>query len=187
MASFDQFYPILEPNEGGYVSAATAASIGDSGGETYKGVARNYNPTWEGWKIIDAYKAANGGKIKHNAIIPDPVLNKMVKDLAKKKYWDVMRLDEVRNQSLANLIADFGFNSGTGAPAKAIQRILGLVQDGVIGPVTIKAINSANQKTLFEKLKEARINFINSSTKILDKIKPQLVERADSFFFREEK
>jgi len=60
MADFDKYYPILLKAEGGYASAEFAAKYNDKGGETYKGIARNFNPAWEGWAIIDAYKAKNG-------------------------------------------------------------------------------------------------------------------------------
>ena len=32
----------------------------DSGGETYCGIARNSNPKWQGWKIVDKHKLNTG-------------------------------------------------------------------------------------------------------------------------------
>lgn len=178
MASFEIFYPKLKQYEGGYASAAFAASINDKGGETYKGIARNFNPDWSGWKIIDAYKLKNGLP-KYNSIIPDPNLDKMAKDHSKKAYWDKLRLDEVKNQHVAEAIGDFGFNSGLGTAAKAVQRILKLPVDGKIGPATVSAINAANQQKLFADIQNYRRDFIKNITSLSEQIKNSLLGRVD--------
>lgn len=46
--NFLKSYDILIKHEGGYVNDPD-----DKGGETYKGIARKFNPDWKGWKIID--------------------------------------------------------------------------------------------------------------------------------------
>ena len=184
MAKFELYYPKQSKNEGGYASAKLAASIGDSGGETYRGIARNYNKDWAGWPIIDAYIAKNGAP-KWNSIIPDDKLNKMVVEHSKTAYWDNLRLDDVKNQSLAELIGDFGFNSGLGTVARIVQRLLTITADGKIGNATIKAINAANQKQLFDSLKAARIHLIENSNKIKNSVKPQLIDRTNDFFFHQ--
>ena len=45
------FRLIIEGFEGNYSNDKD-----DPGGETYKGISRNMNKDWEGWKIIDSYK-----------------------------------------------------------------------------------------------------------------------------------
>ena len=52
---------VLE-SEGGY---QLTTLVGDSGGQTYAGIARNPNPHWEGWKLIsmkysDIFTLVNG-------------------------------------------------------------------------------------------------------------------------------
>lgn len=178
MANFELYYPKLKQYEGGYASAAFAASINDKGGETYKGIARNFNPDWAGWPIIDEYKLKNGLP-KYNSIIPDPRLDKLAKDHSKKAYWDKLRLDDVQNQNVAEAIGDFGFNSGLGTAAKAVQRVLKLPVDGNIGPVTIDAINKANQKQLFDDIQNYRRNFIKNITSLSEQIKNALLGRVD--------
>ena len=74
----------------------------------------------------------------------------------KTGYWDKMNADKIENQSIANLCVDMAWGSGPIIAAKKIQRVLGVTADGVIGKVTLAAINSANQKELFDKLKEMR-------------------------------
>ena len=48
MAIFNSAFQITMGNEGGY-----ANNPADSGGETYKGIAKNYWPNWEGWTAVD--------------------------------------------------------------------------------------------------------------------------------------
>lgn len=178
MANFELFYPKLKHYEGGYASAAFAASINDKGGETYKGIARNFNLDWPGWKIIDEYKLKNGLP-KYNSIIPDPRLDKMAKDHSKKAYWDKLRLDDVKNQHVAEAIGDFGFNSGLRTAAKAVQRVLKLPVDGDVGPATVAAINNANPQKLFNDIQNYRRNFIKNITSLSEQIKNALLGRVD--------
>lgn len=185
MANYLVFKPTLQKIEGGYLSAAMAAQIKDSGGETYRGVSRNNNPTSGIWAIIDEYKRVHGIP-KWNSIIPDANLNRMVDELTKSKYWDKLRLDTIKNQSLANYMMDFGFNSGTGTVANIVQRLVKVPVDGIIGALTVNQINKANQKNLFDALIAARVSLIKNSGKINPDLKDELIERAESFFFQAE-
>lgn len=182
MADFNTYYPKLLVQEGGYASADLAKSINDKGGETYLGIARNYNPTWAGWPIIDKYKADHGTPA-HNAHIPDANLDALAKSFSKSHYWDVLDLDQVKNQSIAEYIMDFGFNSGLANPIIAVQKILGLSVDGKVGPNTINAINSANPQDLFNKLKDYRVQFVARITSLPANVKAALTARANSFGF----
>lgn len=181
MASFEKFYPKLGI-EGGYLSPTMAAKYKDNGGETYKGVSRVYNPLWAGWAIVDQWKAKMGS-VPHNYKFPDPALDAMVKKLMKQNYWDALGLDSVKNQSLAEFMADFAVNSGAGTVAKQIQRFFKIVVDGEVGPVTISKINAQlNTKPLFDDLQAFRKRII-AGLDDPQKVKNALVERTDAFFF----
>lgn len=73
-------------------------------------------------------------------------------DILKTMFWDRMKADEIRNQSIANLCVNTVWGSGPGY-IKTIQGVLGCRQDGIVGPVTLGKINGWNpQSALFEKL-----------------------------------
>lgn len=183
MADFHSYYiGRLLLYEGGYASVEYAQKHNDKGGETYRGIARNFNPDWPGWKIIDDYKAKNGIPA-WNSQINDDTLNAMAEELSKKNYWDALQLDSVQNQSVAELIMDFGFNSGLRTSAKAVQRIIGVDDDGAIGKITLAAINRFDQQELFTKLQDYRVQFIGNITTLSEDIKASLVKRAKSFTF----
>lgn len=144
MANFLQYYNArLLPFEGGYNLIKQ-----DRGGETYKGVARNANPSWPGWKIVDEWKAKKGGKLPYNYIIPDKTLDNLVHGLYKQKYWDALQADFIKNQVLAEILVDFYVNGGYST--SKLQKYLKIPADGQFGPKTLDAINKANQKNLFE-------------------------------------
>ena len=78
--------------------------------------------------------------------------------ITKLDYWDVVRADEIANQSVANIIVDFVFNSGKSV-IKRIQRIVNVTPDGIVGKKTLSAINNADQEELFYKLWNRRKKF----------------------------
>jgi len=60
------------------------------------------------------------------------------KYIYKQDYWDKQKLSSIPFP-LNTLIFDFSVNSGTRVAAKALQRILNIEEDGVIGPQTVAA------------------------------------------------
>ncbi len=182
MANFDIYYPKLKVHEGGYASAAFAAKQNDKGGETYLGIARNYNPTWPGWKLIDEYIKAHG-EPKWNSHIPDARIDQLAKEQSKKAYWDKLKLDNVKNQSLAEFMMDYGFNSGLATPVKAAQSYLGLKPDGVMGNDTLSKVNAADQGKLFSALQTHRVNLINGLKQFSPELRAGLLKRAKSFVY----
>jgi len=144
MADFEQAYGKTMGHEGGYVHDPD-----DVGGETYKGVARAYHPTWKGWSIIDSSKAdADFPK----CLDDNDDLQNLVHQFYKNLYWDVNRLDDVKDQAVAEEMFDTGVNMGVGRAAKFLQRSLNylnrngslfsdLVDDGKVGSKTLSALN----------------------------------------------
>lgn len=146
--SFDKsFYEWLLPTEGGYVNDPD-----DKGGETYRGVARNFWPDWEGWGLID-----NTDKNQSNANITrildsDPTLQQMLGVFYKVNFWDITAGDEM-HEAVSHCVFDFHINSGKSRAVKHLQRgiiVCGttLTPDGVLGPATIEAANQIDPASL---------------------------------------
>lgn len=91
--NYEQARPIVfaKSNEGGYLSAADAAKNKDSGGETYRGIARNKEPNWVGWGILDQIKREKGGYLPWN--YTDARIDTYVWPFYRQKYWDKIQLD----------------------------------------------------------------------------------------------
>ena len=147
MADFNTYVTKLLKAEGGYVNDPV-----DKGGETYRGITRKNWPNWAGWKTVDASKP-----LKTGAIIPS--LENEVKKFYQSNYWLPLKATELKTQVIAELIVDWRINGGYSATEfqNAINTAGGkLVVDGEVGPITIKAANTVNQKKLYEAIIAAR-------------------------------
>lgn len=156
MADFNIAYKITSANEGGYANVS-----GDAGGETYKGIARNYHPKWDGWAIIDSIKKANPFLTRKEldmrlAAIPE--LQTSVKTFFKINFWDINWLDKFNSQDIANELYDTGVNFGPQRALKMLQEAVNFTRtdvtldiDGAIGNNTLNATNShTDTKLLFK-------------------------------------
>lgn len=59
-------------------------------------------------------------------------------------------------------VLDFGINSGISRSAKFLQRIVGVKDDGVIGPITLEAVLKMNSDSIIIDLYANRIAFLKS-------------------------
>lgn len=150
MAVFEQAYSKTLSHEGGYVDDPL-----DSGGETYKGIARNHHPKWRGWNIIDAFKDIP--RFPHN-LASSSDLKSLVKTFYKKGFWETNKLSCVP-QPIANEVFDTGVNMGAVTAARILQKALNLlnrngktfpelVVDGKIGGKTLAAIKACDLSKL---------------------------------------
>lgn len=175
MADFKKAIEKMLPWEGGYSNHGA-----DKGGETYAGITRINYPNWAGWHIIDKNKP-----LKQGQILKDERLNGMVEAFYLDQYWYKVRADKINNQSIAEMLFDWQINSGYHA-TKALQKAVGEVSDGIIGPKTISAVNAGCQEQIFNQFKSLRIKFYND---IVSRNESQRVflkgwlNRANSFTF----
>lgn len=79
-------------------------------------------------------------------------------NILSKSYWLKWHGDKIENQSVANILVDWVWGSGTHG-VKNPQKILGVTADGIVGPKTIEAVNNQDPKKFFEAVKKSRIDF----------------------------
>lgn len=79
--------------------------------------------------------------------------------IVKEVYWNAVQGDQIENQELAEWLADYYFHSGN-IGIKKIQIILGVKNDGILGPITLLAINSSNTKWLLSQYKRKRVEHL---------------------------
>lgn len=85
-------------------------------------------------------------------------------EIFKTLYWDRWKADEIKSQSVADILVDWVWASGVRGILRA-QIILGVASDGIVGAKTITAVNSADPKKLFEAIKADRKKFIDEICK----------------------
>ena len=140
MADMNKLIPFIFKWEGGWSNHKN-----DKGGATNMGV------TIATWK-------RHGYDKNRDGVIDVKDLKLITKEDAVRIlriYWNKWKADQINNQSIANILVDWVWGSGTNG-IKIPQRILGVKQDGIVGPKTIEAINKYEQKTLFDKIHKAR-------------------------------
>ena len=75
-----------------------------------------------------------------------------------RSYWDTVKGDCIKNQSIADLVADWHINAGVKA-IKRIQRMFGCTADGIVGKVTLSYLNSPNPEAIFYRIRDERENY----------------------------
>jgi lysozyme family protein len=92
---------------------------------------------------------------------PDLDIENLTEDKAKEiyfeKYWTVCNLDGIENVNSAYQILDFSVTSGPHRAIIIAQKCAIAYEDGIMGPVSIKAINQA--LCFLEKYKNERMQF----------------------------
>ncbi|WP_299116876.1 glycoside hydrolase family 108 protein [uncultured Winogradskyella sp.] len=154
MSNFLSFLPLLTAVEGGYQKDPDDSGNYNSLGQL---VGTNYGisaPVYEDY--LNRYPTESD-------------MRNMKKSTAdsiyKSLYWDKVKASQILSQPVANLLVDFAVNSGVPTAVKKLQDLLNykfsknLAVDGIIGPLSLNAINSVDSKTLFNEFKEVRKQF----------------------------
>ena len=106
--------------EGGYVDHPK-----DPGGPTNKGVTQ---------AVYDSWRKSQNLPTQSVRAIADSEVAAIYKNL----YWDRISGDNLPS-GVDFAVFDYAVNSGVSRAAKTLQAVVGVTQDGVIGPATIQA------------------------------------------------
>lgn len=148
MANVNKLVPFILKWEGGFVNDPA-----DLGGATNMGV------TIGTWRQVGYDKTGDGVIDVEDLklLTSQEVVNKVL----KPHYWDRWKADHIYSQSVAEILVDWVWASGRHGIVRS-QRLLGVSDDGVVGPKTLEAINSyPDQRRLFEIIREDRLRFID--------------------------
>lgn len=146
MAKAELLKPFVLRWEGGFVDDPL-----DRGGTTNKGITIGTFRNFYG-------KDATVEQLKN-------ITDEQWLHIFKCGYWDKWKADDIANQSIANIVVDWAWGSGTVTSIKQVQKILGVAVDGIVGNDTLTAINTADQSTLFDRIHEKRIEFVENIVK----------------------
>lgn len=138
--NFQRALELVLKHEGGFVNHPK-----DPGGATNKGITlatfRRY--------------------VKRNGTVSDlkSLTTEQAGKVYKAQYWDKVKGDQLPS-GIDYSVFDFAVNSGSARAAKYLQAVLGVTQDGIIGPKTLSAANSANATFVIERLCDDRLAFL---------------------------
>ena len=140
MADYKLLIPFIKGWEGGFVDDPL-----DKGGATNMGVT------------IGTFRQFYG---QHSTVSDlKSITDEQWNYIFKTGYWDRWRADEILNQSVADILVDWVWGSGVHG-IKIPQRLLGVADDGIVGSVTLGALNNAVASELFYEIRGARRLFI---------------------------
>jgi lysozyme family protein len=137
MADFSPALNFLLPHEGGY-----SFDPHDAGGRTKFGISQRSYPDID----IENLTLEEASKIY------------------KRDYWDPFPYAKIESQEVANKVFDLCVNMGSHQAHKILQRGcceagMLLTVDGVLGPVTLRTINSLPERELLSAIKGQATDF----------------------------
>lgn len=150
MARFDSFLPELLRFEGGFVDDPD-----DPGGATNKGITMK---TFSGCArdLLGVEPT-----LANLQALTDEQAGKIYKPL----YWDKVKGDDIALQELANIVFDFYVNAGANA-TKLLQNVMNAAGarpsvevDGAIGPITVQALQALDQRDVYRRYRQGRIQY----------------------------
>lgn len=80
------------------------------------------------------------------------------KEIYRSRYWNVLRCDDLP-KGVDLLVFDLGVNAGPARSAKILQEVLGVEQDGSIGPVTLNGLNACAPDKIIREFSAKRLDF----------------------------
>jgi lysozyme family protein len=123
-ANFPAALALVLKDEGGYVD-----NPADPGGATNLGITLRTLAAWRGIATLPKSEVLNLTVAEAGKIY-------------KARYWDAIRGDDLPI-GLDYAVFDYAVNSGPTAAARALQHVLSVPMDGVIGPITLAAANKS--------------------------------------------
>lgn len=147
-SNFAACLKIVLAHEGGF-----ADHPADPGGATNRGITLRTLAEWRGvspWWALAKDEVRALGRDETRAIY-------------RARYWDVMAGDELP-KGLDLAVFDFAVNSGPARAVRHLQALIGVAEDGVVGPVTLGAVAEyeAGTASLIRGLCARRLGFLRT-------------------------
>lgn len=143
------FTKLVDPqHEGGYSNNPS-----DPGGETYLGVSRTRNPSWNGWALVDSHRS---DPTFPKSLAADLALAALAESFYDATFWTPAGCDAVPDILKYDLF-DMAVNQGVVPAVKALQHAVGVAEDGALGPMTIQAAQASLPVRLLFRFEAARL------------------------------
>jgi len=152
MSRFEHCLTHILRHEGGYVDNPK-----DPGGATNFGITRK---TLARWRQVSPWWKLPKSQVR-------TIKHREVSAIYRSLYWDRCR-SSIMPKGLDYALFDFAVNSGPSRAIRHLQTVLGVMQDGIVGPITLNAIESfvvsKGSGELIKKLTNQRMGFLRRLT-----------------------
>jgi len=149
---FEKTLPLVLKYEGGYVNDPD-----DPGGETNKGIIKT---------TYDKYRKNKGLPV----VSVKEITDEEIEDIYRNNYWLRGSCNKLFDD-LAVIHFDACVNTGITQASKFLQRSCGAVDDGKIGPNTLKAVATVSNKAMVEMYFTQRKDFYENLAQRKPKLK----------------
>ncbi len=140
---FDACMPFIFKAEGGY-----SDNPADPGGPT------NFGITLATLRAYDGNPNLTADDVKK-------LTPAVAREIYRTAYWNRMQCGALP-PGLDLEVFDFGVNSGPAESVKTLQGLVGVTQDGSVGPITLAAVREFNVGDLIGRFAQARLAFYRS-------------------------
>ena len=141
--NFDRALSLVLKHEGGYVNHPS-----DPGGATNKGVTQ---ATYDAWREKQALPKRSVREIAESEVTA----------IYRRDYWVRVQGDDLP-AGVAYAVFDFAVNSGVYRASRFLQKVVGVAQDGIVGPATIAATKALSPAAVIDRLCDDRMAFLHS-------------------------
>lgn len=103
--------------------------------------------------------------VKPNATKDDlrKITDQQIATVYRRQYWDAVAGAELPD-GIDYAVFDFAVNSGPARAAQYLQKVVGVAQDGKIGPATLKATKAVLPANVIHRLCDERLAFLKRIT-----------------------
>lgn len=161
MANFEEAITFVLRNEDPQLSGVVTE---DSGGRTRFGIAERFHPG-----LGDEFYRG-----------PADAALEVARDIYRRRYWEAIRGDEIRDQKIATKLLDMAVNMGVRQAVVLCQRVVNsimefhLAEDGIVGTQTMAKLNEADPSLLLAHLREACGTFYQHLAAVRPEAQPYL-------------
>lgn len=139
-SSYDRAFKLVLQHEGGWVDHPS-----DPGGATNLGVTIHTLSDWLG-------RPATKAEVK-------ALTREKVAPIYRRNYWDRVAGDDLP-AGVDYAVFDWAVNSGPKRAIIGLQRVVGVADDGRIGPITLAAVRAMDRPTVINRLNDNRLTFM---------------------------
>ncbi len=117
----------------------------DPGGKTNLGITQKTFDAWrdsQGLERLDVFE----------------ITAEEAHKIYQRDYWNKVQGDELPER-VALAVFDFAVNCGHRRAVKALQKAVGVTEDGILGPQTLAAVHAADPELVFNAVNQERSDF----------------------------
>lgn len=138
-AAFQACVALVLKNEGGFVDDPD-----DPGGATNMGITIGTLRAWRGQPVtVEDVRTLS---------------QQEARAIYRANYWNPLKCDELP-LGVDMVVFDFGVNAGIRRSAMTLQQVVGVAQDGIVGPETLAAVSKSAPAEVVDRFGTARLAY----------------------------